>query len=178
MDDARNAETLLPDAMMIRDLGVNDLAPLRRLHITSFRTAAGSFFTDAELDAFESLVLSQDYTADRYRATLQHELIGALHEDILVATGEWARASGPQVIAQIRGVFVNPFFTGCGIGSRIVRELEARIGNAGFKEVGLRSTVNATPFFEGLGYRITSHGQQILTPSEGLAVTFMRKELS
>lgn len=178
MDDAQNAETLLRDALMFRDLGVNDLAPLRRLHVSSFRKAAGSFFTDAELDAYESLVLSEDYTADRYRATRQHELIGAHHEDILIATGEWARASGPQVIAQIRGVFVSPFFTGCGIGSRIVGELEARIGVAGFKEVGLRSTVNATPFFESLGYRITSHGQQILTPTEGLPVTFMRKNLS
>lgn len=177
MNDATPLKPSLADGIVIRDLTVDDIASLRRLHIASFRKLASSHFNEEEIAAFEHYAMSQSFASERNEGVLEKSLIGAVRDGRLVGTGEWARSTGPAVMAQIRAVFVDPFFAGCGVGQRLVGELELRIANAGYDEVGVRSTVNATAFFEQLGYRITSHGQQVLHPGEGLAVTFLRKTL-
>ena len=178
MDNANRRRPQLTDDLVVRELSVDDIARVRRLQIDSFSKFARSHFTDDEISAFNQFAMSDGFAADRYQAILDKSLVGAYHTHHLVGTGEWGWSSGPTVIAQVRGVFVDPIFGGCGVGRQIVGDLEGRIRNAGFDEVGVRSTVNATSFFEQLGYRITSHGQQILHPGEGLAVTFMRKTLA
>lgn len=165
------------DAVDVRPLDVNDIASVRRLQISSFLALSAVDLTDAELAAYQSFVVSPTYTSDRFRATERGELLGALHDGRLIGTVEWRRAPNTGRAAQIRGIFVDPLFTGCGIGTRLLQDVEDDIRRAAFDEVATRTTIAAVGFFEHFGYRITAHGQRQLSPSQALAVTFMRKPL-
>jgi GNAT superfamily N-acetyltransferase len=166
------------DAIDVRPLDVNDIASARRLQISSFLALAAPDLSDAEAAAFQAFVVSPAYTSERFRATERGELLGALHDGRLIGTVEWRRAPNTARAAQIRGIFVDPLFTGCGIGTRLLHDVEREIARATFDEVGTRTTVASVGFFERFGYRITAHGQHPLSPSQALAITFLRKNLA
>jgi predicted N-acetyltransferase YhbS len=72
---------------------------------------------------------------------------------------------------------VRPLFTGVGIGRRLALAAEEQARRAGFSAFSVRSTLNASGFFSGLGYEISSRGAWTLAPGQTLQVAFMRKRL-
>lgn len=177
MNDPGTREPTFADGLDVRALGLGDIALVRRLQIKSFLALAGSDLSDEEASAFEAWAVSEKYTTARYEATERGELFGAYHDGRLIGTSEWAHSTSGQVGAQIRGLFVDPLFTRCGTGSRLLAELEFRAGQAGFADMGLRTTLSAIGFFDRHGYVLTSHGQISLGPSHTLGAAFMRKPL-
>jgi GNAT superfamily N-acetyltransferase len=57
--------------------------------------------------------------------------------------------------AQIRYMAVEEAFSGRGLGSRILRELESRASSAGIRRVVLNARKNAVPFYLKHGYAVT-----------------------
>lgn len=162
----------------VRPLDVNDIASVRRLQISSFLALAASDLSDEEAVAYQSMVVSPVYTHERFRATERGELLGALHDGRLIGTIEWRRAPNGPDLAQLRGLFVDPLFTDCGIGARLLQDAEHDISRAGLAQVTARSTTSAVRFFERFDYRITAYGQRQLSPSQAIAVAFLRKALA
>jgi GNAT superfamily N-acetyltransferase len=162
----------IAEAASIRRLGYDDFAAVRHVHAQSFRSLAGPLISETELKAFTDQVYAPTY-AD---ALLALETYVALIENQLVGTASWSAGDDSGATARIGAVYVDPLFTRCGIGSRLVTHLEDRAAVAGYRRFAVRATSNAVPFFASLGYEIASHGVSSLTAAEGtLQVTFMRK---
>lgn len=156
----------------IRPVGVDVLSSVRYVHASALQSQGTSFYSVEELDAFESMVRSVRYA----ETVLQDTMIGGWIGHDLVGTAAWGVVDDSGRTARIGSVFVRPFFTGLGIGQRLVETAEALAAQAGYASFSVRSTLNAVPFFEQLGYTVTSHGTRPLTPQINIPVSFMRKK--
>lgn len=156
----------------IRPVSVDALSSVRYVHASALRSQGTAFYSAEELDAFESMVRSVRYAETVLRDTMVGGWIG--HD--LVGTAAWGIVDDSGRTARIGSVFVRPFFTGLGIGQRLVETAEALAVQAGYASFSVRSTLNAVPFFEQLGYTVTSHGTRPLAPQISIPVWFMRKE--
>lgn len=156
----------------LRPVRVDELSAVRYVHATSLRSLGAPFYTAEELEAFENLVRSVRYA----ETVLKDTMIGGWIEHELIGTSAWGIVDDSGRTARIASVFVRPFFTGLGVGQRLVAAAEALAAHAGYKSFSVRSTINAVPFFEQLGYAVTSHGTRPLAPGIALAVSFMRKD--
>jgi putative acetyltransferase len=166
------AEPKVADLAVIRRLGIDDFSTVRHVHATSFRSLAGPLISESELEAFTRQVYLPGYVD----ALMALETFVAEIEGKVVGTAAWSAGDDSGATARISSVFVDPVFTHCGIGRRLVREVEQRAAEAGYQRFSVRATANAVPFFQALGYEIASHGVSSLTAAEGaLQVTFMRK---
>lgn len=165
-------ERKIAEAAIIRRLGYDDFAAVRHVHSKSFQSLAGPLISEGELKAFTDQVYAPTYAdalleLDTYVATIENQVVG---------TAAWSAGDDSGATARIGAVYVDPLFTHCGIGSRLVLEVERRASDAGYRRFAVRATSNAVPFFTSLGYEIASHGVSSLTAAEGtLQVTFMRK---
>jgi len=87
---------------------------------------------------------------------------------------------GSRVIGMVRGIenhLINLFVDGKyhrqGIATRLVRKFEVTCRAAGVKEIVLRGTLYATPFYESAGYKKTTGIRNF----QGLKVQPMKKKL-
>lgn len=165
------AHSGLADALEVRPVGVDEMSTIRYIHANAMRQLAGACYPEEEIAAFVKLVYSPPY-AD---TVLAESLIGGFLGSELVATAGWTPADDRGRSARIRSLYVRPLFTGVGIGRRMLAEVESAARRSGFRSFSARATLNAVGFFETLGYDVTSHGVQMLTPERGLPVSFMRK---
>lgn len=166
-----NSGAIAPDALIgIRPVGIDDFAQVRYTHTTSFRVKMASYLAEEEVDAYSERINSPAYTAQLMR----EDLLGAWIDRELVGTCGWTPMDSGKV-ARITSVFVRPPFAGLGIGRRLVIGTEERARANGFRNFSVRATGIAVPFFERLGYTVTSHGLRNLGVDRGLPVTFMRK---
>lgn len=156
----------------IRPVRVDALSSVRYIHAAALRSQGPAFYTAEELDAFENLVRSVRYA----ETVLKDNMVGGWIGPELVATASWGLVDDSGRTVRISSVYVRPFFTGLGIGQRMVTTVENLAARAGYRSFSVRSTLNAVAFFEHLGYAVTSHGTRPLAPDIGIAVSFMRKD--
>lgn len=160
------------DLSEIRRAGVDDYSDIRYVHVAAFKANTASQLSDAEAAAFIAHVNSPDYADVLQRM----DLLVATVNGQLVGTAAWCAGDDSGSNARISSVFVDPMFAGCGIGRRLVQEIEKRASDAGFMRFTIRATANAVPFFQGLGYEVASHGVGSISAAEGtMPVTFLRK---
>lgn len=167
----------IASAAEIRPIGPDDLAEVRSLQAASFRLLAAQAFTEEETVAFTDHVYSLPYTEALSDAIRRHQLLGAWFDGRLVGTSGWIASEGSALAARIRWVYVQPLFTGVGLGTRLVEAAEAAARRGGFKVFAVEATLNAVEFFAGLGYETSSHGVRSLPRGQTLAVAYMRKHL-
>jgi putative acetyltransferase len=162
----------IADLAVIRRAGIDDYSDVRYVHVAAFKAGTAPQLSDAEVKAFMEHVNSPDYADVLQRM----DLLVALVNGQLVGTAAWSAGDDSGSNARISAVFVDPMFVGCGIGRRLVREIEKRAADAGFARFTIRATVNAVPFFQGLGYEVASHGVGSISAADGsMPVTFLRK---
>ncbi len=168
-------EESLGRMVVVRAIGVDDFSDVRYLHATSFKTLAASSLSEQEVESFVTSVYSPGYV-DELQDT---NLLGAFSDGHLVGTAAWSAGDDSGETARLSSVFVNPMFSGHGIGRRLVREAERRAAEAGYARIAVQATANATGFFRELGYVIASYGVGASTRDAGvIPVTFMRRTLS
>ena len=155
----------------LRAITIDDYAEVRHLHALAYRILTNSHHSATQIDAFENLVYSQDYT----RLLIANDLWGIWMGRNLLATAGWSPAGDCGSTARITDLFVHPMFTNEGLGRLAIASAEKRAQAAGFVDFSARVGVNAVPFFQMLGYSITSHGVRPLGQGVDVPVTFMRK---
>ncbi len=169
---SRNGTPAIADGAVIRRLSVDDFSTVRYVHTAAFKAQTAPLLTDEEILAFLVQVTTPGYidalmTTHAYVATVGGQLVG---------TAAWTAGDDSGASARISSVFVDPLFTGGGIGRRLLSAVETSASDAGYHRFTVRATANAVPFFLALGYDIASHGVSSLSVVEGsLPVTFMRK---
>jgi putative acetyltransferase len=155
----------------LRPVTVDDMSSVRYVHSTAFRILAAEYHSEEEIKSFTDLIYSRDYVD----GILSNSIYVALVDEEIVGTAGWTPADDNGSTARIRKVYVRPLFTNCGIGKMLVKNAESRAKTAGFTDFSVRANINAIPFYEHLGYEITSYGV-MPTPSDiDLPVAFMRK---
>ena len=150
---------------------IDQFSEVRHLHALAFRILTNGHHSTAQIHAFERMVYSQAYT----HLLVGNDLWGVWLGRNLLATAGWSPAGDSGTTARITDVFVHPMFRGEGLGGLVVASAEQRAHAAGFVDFSARVGVNAVPFFEILGYSITSHGARPLGQGIDVPITFMRK---
>lgn len=161
----------LAAAAELRRIDVEHLSTVRYIHASAMRLNAAHILSDEEIQAFSTHVYTASYGESLQRQTL----FGAFFDGELIGTAGWSVSDDNGTGVRIRSVFVRPLFTRVGLGRRLVHAVEENARTGGFATFSVRSTLNATPFFERLGYSITSHGVRPLFGNATLPVAFMRK---
>jgi putative acetyltransferase len=162
------------NTLAIRQVGLDDHAQVRHLHVRAMRSQSGDALSDAEIAAFADFVGSPTYS-DLLRA---EEVHGAFLDGQLIGTASWLANGDDGETARIASVFVHPMFARLGIGGRLLSEVEARAAQSGFDQLGTSATINAIPFFERYGYAEASRGVKAFGPECWLPVAFLRKRVA
>lgn len=98
---------------------------------------------------------------------------------VLVAeTGERLVATGSFVEGEITGLFVRPGLARRGLGTALMRALEARAIAAGVTESVLSVSIPARAFYERLGYRMAEARSRDLGDDQTLEFWIGRKPLT
>ncbi len=173
-DDIMGRTPSLASTIVLRRATVDDFSTLRHLHEQSFGKLAACLVSDDEARAFSVHVRDPAYV-DELAAT---ELYVGLVGEQIVASAAWHAGDDVGATARISSVYVDPLFIHCGIGRRLVTEVEGHAIHSGFTRFAVRSTLFAVPFFLRLGYDIASHGVSSQAVAQGvMPVTFMRKSV-
>jgi GNAT superfamily N-acetyltransferase len=158
-------------AIAIRPIGLDDLSDVRHVHSLAYRSLTGPALAEDQVDAIVEFVRSPTYSD----FLLSHGCIGAWIGNHLCGTAGWGPGSNVGVGAKLAAVCVDPLFSRLGIGRRLVEAAETRARRAGFSTMSSRTTANAVPFFESLGYGTSSQGAWMTPSGVSVPVVHMRK---
>ncbi len=171
-DSGPSADRVQPQLpVRLCPIGLDDWAAVRYVHGAAFVRLASPYLEPNEIELFKIRIASPEYIEDLMR----EDLFGAWVDRELAGTAGWQPAGDSGTTARITSIFVNPIFTGLGIGARLLVDAETRATYAGFTNFAVRSTPNAVGFFAVLGYEISSHGVSHVATGHDVPVTFMRK---
>lgn len=164
-----------PDSLLqlleIRPLSVDDLSTARYVISSTFQRAARSHYSPAEADAFAEFVRSPHYSD----ILLGNRAYGAWVGSEMVGVAAWSVGEEQSPTARILAVFVQPLFTGHGIGTRLAEYLADEAQAAGYRALEASVTLNAEAFFERIGFLETRRGVWALPSGRELPIIFMRK---
>lgn len=158
-------------------LTVDDLREVRSLQQDGFAQLCAQHATEAEAEAFETVVISPRHTEELMRCVAKDRLLGARIDRRLVGAATWADSRENNTTLRLRSLFIDPMFSRCGIGRALLRYVEDKVQASGGQELAVRTFVHTAGFFEQAGYSTTSYGVLALTADEAMAVAFMRKPL-
>lgn len=162
-------------ALTIRAATPDDYSTVRYVHERAVLAFMAPHLSEEETGAIAQHLRAAAYT----EALMEGALFAGVLNGQIVGTAAWSASDDSGATARIGGIFVDPMFAASGIGRRLVADVESRALQSGFDRFTLRSTVNAVPFFQRVGYVIASHG---VTPVAGsklvIPVAFMRKSIA
>jgi GNAT superfamily N-acetyltransferase len=152
-------------------VGVDDISSVRYVHGSAFQILSGEYHTQEESAAFSDMIRRPEYG----REVLTNNVVGAWIDREMVGTAGWCPGDNRCKTARIRQVFVGPLFAGTGIGRLLLMDAENRALKAGFQFFSVRAAVSTVPFYEKLGYLVSSHGVLPTPNGVGMPIVFMRK---
>jgi len=170
-DSSNTAQPGLGEQLSIRPIDIDEWSDVRSLHIQSFKHLTGAHL-EAELVEHARLVFSSPEYTDEL---MLENVAGAFLDGRLVGTCGWRPTDDTGTLVRITALFVDPLFTGLGVGRRLVEDAEARAQAAGFASFTTRATLLNIGFFENLGYEVSSHGLFLIGEGGDMPVTFLRK---
>jgi len=160
------------DIAVKRPITVDDLSDVRHLHRIAFHRLADRRHAADLTDAYNAYLYLPAFAS----GVLNADIMGLWLDRALIATAGWEptdEKSPPT--ARIVHVAVSPLFNGLGLGRHIVNDAERRASDARFAHFTARATAKSVPFFERLGYSITSRGVTTLAHDAELPITYMRR---
>jgi GNAT superfamily N-acetyltransferase len=131
--------------MRIRRFAQSDLSALRRL---IHDTIDGSY---TNVYPPRAVLFFKNFHSDE--KILQRDRDGAV---LLVEDKATLVGTGSILGNEILGVFVPPHLQGHGYGKAVMRELEQRARESGYRDAVLSVSLPSRRFYEGLGYDITA----------------------
>jgi putative acetyltransferase len=120
-----------------------DALKIRNVHVASIRALCAGEYTPEQIAAWTA-----GARPERYRRAM------AEGEIIFVAE------RGPRIVGfsalegdQVQAVYVHPQFARRGVGTLLLRAVEAEARDRGIVELRLSASLTAVPFYRSLGYR-------------------------
>jgi GNAT superfamily N-acetyltransferase len=135
--------------MVTRPFRPSDGAALATLHRRAILALTDEFYGRAERESWASGVTDGGYAA----AVADEEII----QVALDGAGE-AIAFCAHRDDQILALYVDPEWQRHGIGRFLLRRTEPMMAASGCEVIRVNSSLNATPFYQGCGYRFVGEG--------------------
>ena len=155
--------------LRIRKATNKDRPAIWRVHTDSVRQVCASHYSPHEIKAWVD-----DLTPNAYTDVIRtREFIVAEDQGVVVGFGQLHVATG-----EIEAVYVHPSHIGCGVGWRLIRELETAARAIGLHRLTLAASLNSVRFYERAGYRKTGEGKHAVLSGVEIACIFMAKILS
>lgn len=127
----------------IREARPEDAQSVRDVHAASIRALGRFHYDEQQIDSWS------DLDDVEYPITEEDTYVVVAEEDgIIVGFGEMDLDGG-----QLRAIYVSPAESRRGVGTALLRELEAVAQANGLDELHLSASLNAVPFYEHHGYR-------------------------
>ena len=159
-------------ALVIRPFAAGDTDAVIELRNRAFEELSGDAYNPAQMAALRENRVQKDYAEELIR----NHIMLAFDDSLgLVAMGGWIAMPEDATIGRIRKLAVHPAAARRGIGRHMVEDAERRARDSGCTRFIVRSSLNAVPFYESLGYWIT--GQGIVPTAAGIDIpmTMMAK---
>ena len=138
------------DEIILREYTGADFAAFVEAQSFAFSRLALGVYSQAQLAAVES-VRRTDERANEMLEMNEH--VAVTRGGRVIGGAGWTSQPDEPGAARIRRVFVHPDFSGRGLGTRLVSEVESRARAQGFERFVVQASLNAVPFYEKLGYR-------------------------
>ena len=158
--------------LRLRPFAVEDTDAVIDLRNRAFEELSGNVYTAAQKAALRENRAQKDYAEELIR---NHIMLGSNDRLGLVAMGGWIAMPEDPSIGRIRKLAVHPSAARRGLGRRMVEDAERRAQEAGCVGFIVRSSLNAVPFYQALGYRITGHGVVPTAAGIDIPMTMMAK---
>jgi putative acetyltransferase len=94
-----------------------------------------------------------------------HRYFVAANDNAVVAGAGWEPYEAVAGAVSLRGVFVHPDFAGSGLGRRVVLAAEDAAAAKGYKRFFVPAALNATGFYERMGYHREGNAEIALNGS-------------
>ena len=158
---ANSVQALLPDAFVIRPLQQRDLLPTSKLLLRAFEPAQP--YNPVQ----RALIVGENLLSLRERAAGDNLLlVGTASDEIVGFVEAYLGGAGAQTLPErlrsgsgpyVASLAVDPSFRGRGLGSALMQECEARIGDRGAVSVALEVEEGdeVLSFYQKLGYAVT-----------------------
>ena len=162
------------DGVQIRLAHKGEVSTLAELQATALRQLSASYYDDDQIEECLRSVGTFDPSliddGTFYVATLDDEIVGcggwSPNGQLYGNREDWpGHRNGQPRTAAIRSIFVRPCFTRRGIARVMTLNAEMRARGGGYYVFELLSTLNALPFYAGLGYRAVE-AANIYLPNE------------
>ena len=158
--------------LRLRPFVADDTDAVVDLRNRSFEELSGDAYSPAQKAALRENRTQKDYAEDLIR---NHIMLGFDDGLGLVAMGGWIAVSDDPEIGRIRKLAVHPAMARQGLGRHMVEDAEQRARDAGCKRFIVRASINAVPFYESLGYRVTELGTMKAGGDVDIPMAMMRK---
>ena len=156
----------------LRAFAAGDTDAVIDLRNRAFEELSGDAYSPAQIAALRESRGQKDYADELVR----NHIMLAFDESIgLVAMGGWIAMPGDPEIGRVRKLAVHPAAARRGLGRHMVEDAEKRARDAGCRRFIVRASINAVPFYERLGYRVTEHGIVPTVAGIDIPMAMMRK---
>ncbi len=152
-------------AVKVRRATPDDAPGMMRVHLDCMNNSYPGFYSDECLEKWASSLKLKHYTAKIesttgwcYVAVVENteheeELVGYAHLNTNHKSPEPIKHG---VDVQIESLYVSAFHQKCGIGRKLLEEMEDKAKKKHFTKIGILSSKFATCFYEKMGYSIES----------------------
>lgn len=153
----------------IRRARLEDADAIRRTHKAAVLELCAGFYADKQLTAWAE-ALRPDMIV---RVMSENSLAGFVAE----GGGE---ILGYSVLDddRVRAVYVHPDHARCGVGTVLLRAVEAEAAGKGVQVLRLRASLNSVRFYEACGYEAVRKVKRELPFSEAMECMEMEKRVS
>lgn len=159
-------------ALSIRPFAAADTDAVIELRNRAFEELSGDAYSPAQIAALRENRIQRDYAEELVR---NHIMLAFDDKLGLVAMGGWIAMPDDASIGRIRKLAVNPVVARRGLGRRMVEDAEQWARETGCRSFVVRSSLNAVPFYERLGYRVTGYGTVPTAAGIDIPMTMMEK---
>ena len=155
----------------VRRFADSDWESVRELHSLSFAHQAATHYTREQMQAIESMLRAPSYRQELQECNLRLAII----EKHIAGSAGWCQ---PDLkTARVRKVFVAPLHAGMGLGRRLMEVIESEIHASGIRNIIIRATMNAVPFYERLGFQKVRLDMMVSPEGVHVPMTMMDKQL-
>jgi putative acetyltransferase len=154
----------------IRTGTLEDRPRIRELHVASIRELCSKSYSASQIETWAGFL-----TPDRYTAVItdgQRRFVVAEIGNRVAGFGQFHPAA-----AEVEAIYVDPEHAGRGIGNALMGHIEGLARAESLPALRLTATLNAVPFYEHHGFRVTGRGELEHPSGAVLDCVFMTKTL-
>ena len=170
----------MPTTVTIRKAIPEDALAMMKVHLSCLTHSYPAVYSDILLDKWKSLLQLEHYEAKTkgagwcFVAVIEEEVEEEVVGYGYLNTNEQYRVpKRHECDVQVESLYVSAYHHKCGIGQKILQELERVALEEKFTEIAILSSTLAVPFYTKMGYSVAEErvwfdiSKNIYCPSEG-----------